>query len=271
MMKGLFIVFLLVSISTNLLAQNIYIDRWPMVNDDNVNIRDYPDLRSGTVKFKVHKDQKIIIRYKTIDKKEINGTSNYWYYVTIFERDYQHQNGWIYGEYISFIEGFDEDYWNSSIFEIKPIDERIAYKNIVADRIINRLFGKSLSFSLYNIELLNGKDLINQQASFLWYMRESKYDFLNTYHVEYGYVMGFVNEIEKKWYFYMLVMDKLLEGIEIFPGMNMTEVTKIFGNDYSITDDTINYNFNEDFDSYFWSFKIENSKVVSFSIRRYYT
>jgi hypothetical protein len=265
----LFFIIFLFAYLNDLYAANEYIDKWPVINDDHVNIRDYPDINKGTAQFQLNKNQKIVIRYKTINEKKINDSVNYWYYVSVFDGEYQNRIGWVYGKYISFTDNYNEEYWNTTIFGIKSIDEMVAYKNIVANKIITRLFGK-YNDDGYDTNLLNQYALIHQQVSNRWYMRESNFSNLNTYSTDYGNIMGFINKTRGKWFFYRLEIEKKIEGMEIFPGMTINEIEKIFGNEYTTNNNILKYNFNEDFDSWFWTFNLNNGKIISFSITEYY-
>jgi hypothetical protein len=254
----------------NVHADNEHIDKWPIINDDNVNVRDYPDINKGTVLFKLYKNQKIVIWYKTNNKKEINDSINFWYYISIFDGEYKGYNGWVYGEYISFKDNYNEVYWNTTVFNIKSIDERMTYRNIVARRLREKLFGMYDESGCYDTDLLIQYGLIHQQTSFLWYMRESNFNNLNTYSTNYGNIMGFVNENSGKWRFFELTIERNIEGLEIFPGMDIKEIENIFGNDYTINDGKLEYNFNDDFDSHFWIFNVRNERIISFSITLFY-
>jgi hypothetical protein len=256
----------------NLFSQiNPDIDKWPIISDDNVNIREYPDIIKGAVNFKLYKNQKIHIIYRTNSMKKVNGFNNFWYYISVIDGKYKGYSGWVYGEYIEFKDNYDEEYWNTTLFKIKPIDEIIANRNIIAKKVINKLLGEEDDSGCYSGKLLDQYRLINQQVSFLWYMSESDFNNLNTYSTNYGYVMGFVNERLEKWQFFLLTIRDKMDIPEIFLGMTIKQVESIFGTDYKINGSRLEYEVNDYFDFYIWKLEIENNKVISFTIEQRYS
>jgi hypothetical protein len=261
------------NVNTNL----SFIERLPIINNDNVNVRDFPDIYIGTVRYILNNNQKVSIKYRTNDEEKINESYNYWYYISPQDGENANHHGWIYGEFITFMENFDEDYWNNYQYgiafpyKINVIDRKIIYRNIIANRIVLNLFGEREENGPYNLNILSGYDIIHQQSHGLWYMIESGFNVAITFQMEYGKVIGFVNTTTNEWYLFMLIIEDKIEGLEIFPGMSVSEIEYVLGKDFKYSNGKIEYLFQEGFHSFFWTFEIIDEKVKSFSIQRFYT
>jgi hypothetical protein len=250
-----------------------FLSRLPSINDNKVNVRDFPDVNIGAVLFQLNKGQKIWIDFRTEEKKKVNGIFNYWYHLSVQDGEYKNKNGWVYGEYIDFVENYDEEYWLFS--EIILIDEKIVYKHILADRIISTLFGKPEESIQYDTNILVKYNFIKQQEANIWHMRESNYK-LNTYAADFGNIYCYVNEELGKWFFVVLEVKNKIKGFEIYPGMLIRDIEDILGNDYTINNGRLQYEINWNTDGklglflYYWIFNIEDDKVTSFLIQMYY-
>lgn len=70
------------------LSQDMY------VNDDNVNVRDYPDATNGTVRARLQRDVIVLALDRTADPATVGGVTDYWYHI-------QEPDGWVFGQYLS--------------------------------------------------------------------------------------------------------------------------------------------------------------------------
>lgn len=270
-MKRSVIVFIIIAFFVSLcFSENEYTNRWPIINDNSVNARDYPDIKLGNVVFKLSKNQKINIRYKTKQKYLINGYSDYWYNVSIQSGD-NHINElcWVFGQFISFKDGFAEDYWNKSIFPIKSIDQRVAYRNILINKILYSLYGKTID-GAYSTDLISSFNIKNSGDTGLWYMKESGYVEANTYYSPFGELTAFVNSKEKKWSHIETIINKNFNNFGINIGMNINDLEILLGDEYTKKDNFITYNYNENFDAYFLTFEVTNNLISSFKIETFY-
>jgi len=249
---------------------NIYIERWPTISHDRVNIRNFPSTTLGSVSFQLNAGEKIIIRNRTIEQKEVNGMVNYWYYISVFEGEHRSRYGWVFGEYVRFTGIYDIDYWNASPFVIRPIDERSVYKNIVASEIFSAL-GLTNNFESYDLAMLERHRPMTRETSFIWYMHEAGYETLNTYLTNYGIISGFVNEETREWRFLSVTIHTNIQGSKLYPGMTIAQLEELFGTDYTIEGPLLQYDFQDLFDSYYWVFEIEDNIIKSFTIYLYYT
>jgi len=263
------IFLILINIQYGITQNNSNIDRWPIIKEDYVEVMDFPDNDIGTERFRLDKNQKIVISYRTntIDEK----TGNYWYFISPFDGVNRMFNGWVNGQYIEFIENFDEDYWNTTIFQIRLIDERIPYRNIIAKEILRALLWDRDGYGLYSIDLLNQYSLIRQRDTFIWYLVEGNFINYNTYSTDYGSLMVFINEETQEWVFYAINIVIGIEGINIFPGMTLNDLENILGMDYIIDNSFIIYELNYHFHNYYWLFELENDKIISFTIQLFYS
>jgi len=248
-----------------ILYANEYSDKWPFINDNNVNCRDFPDQKIGKINFQGNKGQSIVIQYKTTEKYMINGYENFWYYVSIFDGVFQNNKCWIFGKYISYKDSFDEVFWDNTIFKIKKIDQKDVYKNILAKQIFKYLDLDTPNNKSDAIILKKFKKTDNQKSN-LWYMLESGYIDANTYRTDIGYLLVYYNEKENLYKFLDLLIDKNIPDFPLKIGSTISEIESIIGNNYTLKDNIMEFNFNEDFDTLYWTIDLKNNKLEKIDI-----
>ena len=258
--------YILVSIFSLMLfliyINNLNAQQNPMatISHDRVNIRNYPDTITGTVNFQLNTGQRIHIFYRTNERKIVNGMTNYWYYIIVYDGEFRNQWGWVFGEYVRFSVGWEEEYWTNMAPGRYTIDERTAYKNIAAREILRLLVYRG-NDTTPRIELLEPFSLISSADPDLWYLREN-WNSKNRYETYFGSLLVYVNEERGRWLFASITINQYIEGLIVYPGMTVEELIEIFGNEYYRSIYGMDY-YNEYFDTYYWSFEVENNRIKS--------
>ena len=236
-------------------------DKLPTISHDRVNIRNYPNINNSTVKFQLNRGQKINIRYRTNDLKFVNGMTNYWYYISVQDGQYRNEYGWVFGEYVQFVDSWEEGFWTNMAIGRYTIDERTAYKNIAAGEILKLLVYRG-DDTTRRIELLDPFTLISSEEPDLWYLR-GIWNSKNRYSTYFGSIVVFVNEETGLWLFDSISINEYIDGLIVYPGMTVDELIEIFGTEHTRGGNSINYRYAEYFDSYYWTFEIENNRIKS--------
>ena len=135
--------FLFVSLllSQDAFSQNEYANRFPMVAVDHANIRNFPSLNESEVLFQLNSNDRVIIRYETIETDKIYEEEYPWYFISVFDGPNANQNGWIFGQLLSFRNGYDKEYWNNSVFSIQEISRKVPYRAQYSNQLIENFIG----------------------------------------------------------------------------------------------------------------------------------
>lgn len=248
-MKKILLVIFFTVITTVVYSQNI-------INDNNVNVRDYPSVSQGKLVGQLNTNQKVSVYYKTKSMDTINGKTNYWYKIETVDKKI---TGWIFGDFIKL--GKDN-------YIIEVVKENILrIQN--ANELLNKLFhGDGLT--AYNLDLIKNYKVKESQLTSFWQMNESGYTQLNTYDTEYGELIAFVNIKENTWRF---------EGLKITKN-NISEFFKInvdlkyyqstVGNDFKINKDKIEYELSDYDDSFVYQANKVGDTVISFELWKFF-
>ena len=103
-------------------------------------------------------------------------------------------------------------------------------------------------------------------------MVESGYLIENTYETEFGSILAFVNEDENLWSIIALNINQPTTEYGLSVGMPIESINNIFGDEsYTIEGDTMRFQFNEWFESYYLQIQIDNETINSITLYRYYT
>jgi hypothetical protein len=100
------IMFLCLIINTMALFSQDYSDFLSMpyyyttISDDNVNVRDAPNL-SGNIHKKLNRDEKIILIDISDEAIRIDGTLCYWFKIKLYTEPNSSSLGWVFGKYIN--------------------------------------------------------------------------------------------------------------------------------------------------------------------------
>jgi hypothetical protein len=227
-----------------------------IINDNNVNVRDYPSVLTGKVICKINKDTKVNIHCQTNIPDTINGKTNYWFQVETTDGKI---NGWVFGDFISL--GKD----NYIIKVVKENILRIKYANELLRTLYN---GDGLT--TYNIKLLQNYKLKDSKTTTFWQMKESGFTQLNTYETEFGELIAFVNTQKSIWRFNGLKIEKKNISDFFKINVNISYYESSVGKDFKTTKDKIEYDLSEYDDAFVYCATIKDDNVVSFELWKYF-
>jgi hypothetical protein len=225
------------------------------INDDNVNLRSFPSIKSSFVLLKLSKNAEISLWAKTRENDDIGLDKFPWYYVST--KDGNH--GWVYGKYVS--EGENKNYQIISINKM--------YRNMYADQLIQKLLGNDVN-AIFDIKQLeNYKRFAIKDTSF-WQMKESGFVKYAAYETDFGTLTIYLNERTGKWKYAGISISKENVSDYFLYGISLKEWTERVGSDYSIKDNKIEYDENEEYDKYVYYVNMNNDKIVSYEIWKYF-
>ena len=227
-----------------------------IINDNKVNIRDFPSIERGKVIFQATKGSEAYIYSALIESEKIGGDNNRWYYVGISGTQI---NGWVWGKYLSQVE-------SNSIYRITI---KRLYRNDYGDELIKSLFGGKIG-DQYDLVKLSKYKIIDSKDTSFWQMKESGFTKLNTYETEYGNLYAFVNLVSQRWIFNKVVIVKNGYFKQVELGQDVDGLAKILGNDFETTNNEISYSENEEWDSYVYKVQIVDGKIKELEIAKYW-
>lgn len=273
--KRLILILILVFFSNFTYAENLYYERCPIVNKET-NLKRFPFNNASYNMFKVSINSKISIKNKTLDTK-----GDIWYYGSLFDGENKYNHGWIKGEYINFLDGFDEDYWKNSSFKIDEISFKHLNIDLQIENLLTELFQIDWSFKKSsnildeNLPLNVSLDTLNEGVitesfeSHIWYMKENNY-VINLYQFDWGTLYAFVNNELKIWRLIELELTKRIDDCDIYVGMSLSELEEKLGSDYTLNDKELEF-FNTFNGAFYISFIIEDNVITKIKLSLQYS
>ena len=225
------------------------------INDDNVNLRSFPSIKDSSVLLKLYSKTNISIDAKTIEMDNIDSDKFPWYYISTDDGN----SGWVYGKYVT--EGEKENY---QIFSIKKM-----YRNLYADLLIRKLLGNEMN-ETFDIKQLSKFTLISIRDTTFWQMEESGFTKYAIYATDYGTLTIYLNEKEGIWKYAGVSISKKNISDYFEYGISLKEWTERVGSDYSLRNNRIEYDENEEYDKYVYYVNIMNDKIISYEIWKYF-
>ena len=224
MKKIIFILFTLLTSTFTFAQKYVHFDEvpveyWPYVNDDNVRVRTYPSIEHSKIITKFSTGKKVNVLRKTVNEK-----NELWYQVRVDENTW----GWMFGEYIS----FSEEYPSSKLYE----EEFSKYQNFIEafyhELYDIYLYGEPYTYENQNClrKLLEGKNPVSYSSFSSIANDDGKlYSTSTTIYDVNSCLIEVTGNYPNCWWYSSTFTKNVPNSFGVKMGMTLSELKRIFG------------------------------------------